>query len=116
MINPNTMVWVGHSTDLNPNLHPNDITNPNFDLNPSLNPDPDPNPKLNSNPNLDPIPTSSPTRTPSPTPLALLHLGKAPHIVPHDLGVRAFKFLDDLKALVELGEDVHHRAGKQGML
>ena len=34
----------------------------------------------------------------------------------HDLGVRTVQFLDDLKALVELGEDVHHRAGEKSML
>lgn len=34
----------------------------------------------------------------------------------HDLGVRTVQFFDDLKALVELGEDVHHRARKESML
>ena len=37
-------------------------------------------------------------------------------VVPHNLGVRTLEFLDDLKALVELGEDIHHGAGEQGML
>ena len=36
--------------------------------------------------------------------------------MPHNLGVRALKLLDNLKALVKLGEDVHHGAGEQGML
>lgn len=34
----------------------------------------------------------------------------------HDTGVGAFQFLDDLEALVELGEDVHHGAGEQSVL
>ena len=34
----------------------------------------------------------------------------------HDTGVRTFQFLDDLKALVELGEDIHHRTREESML
>lgn len=34
----------------------------------------------------------------------------------HHRGVRAVQFLDNLKALIELSEDVHHRAGEQSML
>lgn len=44
------------------------------------------------------------------------HLGEAAVIVGHHRGVRAVQFLDNLKALVELSEDVHHRAGEQSML
>jgi hypothetical protein len=36
--------------------------------------------------------------------------------VSKDAEVWAFQFPDDLKALVELCEDIHHRAGKQRML
>lgn len=108
----NIVIWVGFSIDLNPNLNPN-ITNPNFDLKPGLNPnpDPDPNPSLN----FTPILTISP-RTPFLTPPTLPHLGKPSHVVPHNLGVRALELFDDLKALVKLGEDIHHGAGEQGML
>lgn len=34
----------------------------------------------------------------------------------HHRGVRAVQLLDNLKALIELSEDVHHRAGEQSML
>lgn len=34
----------------------------------------------------------------------------------HHGGVGAVQFLDNLKALVELSEDVHHRAGEQSVL
>lgn len=44
------------------------------------------------------------------------HLGKPSHVVPHNLGVGALQFLDDLKALVELGENVHHGAGEERVL
>lgn len=44
------------------------------------------------------------------------HLSKPPHVLGKDVGVRAFQLSDDLKALVELCEDVHHRAGKECML
>lgn len=36
--------------------------------------------------------------------------------MPHDLGVGALELLDDLEALVELGEDVHHGAGEERVL
>lgn len=44
------------------------------------------------------------------------HLRKSPHVVGKDVGVWAFQLPDDLKALVELREDIHHRAGKECML
>lgn len=44
------------------------------------------------------------------------HLGKASVIMCHHRGVRAVQFVDNLKALIELSEDVHHRAGEQSML
>lgn len=44
------------------------------------------------------------------------HLGEAPVIMGHHGGVGAVQFLDDLEALVELSEDVHHRAGEQSVL
>lgn len=44
------------------------------------------------------------------------HLGKASVIMCHHRGVRAVQLLDNLKALIELSEDVHHRAGEQSML
>lgn len=44
------------------------------------------------------------------------HLSKSPHVVGKDVGVWAFQLSDDLKALVELCEDVHHRAGKECVL
>lgn len=44
------------------------------------------------------------------------HLGKAAVIVGHHSGVRTVQLLNNLKALVELCEDVHHRAGEQGVL
>lgn len=44
------------------------------------------------------------------------HLGKTPHVMTHNLGVRALQLLDDLEALIELGEDIHYRAREQGML
>lgn len=48
--------------------------------------------------------------------LAAAHLSKPSHVVPNNLGIRALKLLDDLKALVELGEDIHHGAGEESML
>lgn len=54
--------------------------------------------------------------TESPGALAGAHLGKTSHVVPHNLGVGALQLLDDLKALVELGENVHHGAGEEGVL
>lgn len=48
--------------------------------------------------------------------LAGAHLGKPAHVVPHNLGVGALQLLDDLKALVELGENVHHGAGEERVL
>lgn len=44
------------------------------------------------------------------------HLSKSPHVVGKDVGVWAFQLPDDLKALVELCEDVHHRAGEECVL
>lgn len=34
----------------------------------------------------------------------------------HNLWIWALQLLDDFKALVELGEDVDHRAGEEGVL
>lgn len=48
--------------------------------------------------------------------LAGAHLGKPSHVVPHNLGIRALQLLDDLKALVELGENIHHGAGEERVL
>lgn len=50
------------------------------------------------------------------TGLAAAHLGKPSHVVPNNLGIGALKFLDDLEALVELGEDVHHGAREERVL
>lgn len=44
------------------------------------------------------------------------YLGEAATVLSHDVRVRTFQFPDYLKALVELGEDVHHRAGEQSVL
>lgn len=44
------------------------------------------------------------------------HLGEAAVVVGHHRRVWAVQFLDDLKTLVELSEDVHHWAGEQSML
>ena len=44
------------------------------------------------------------------------HLGEASVIMSHHRRVGAVQLLDDLKALVELSEDVHHRAGEQRVL
>ena len=44
------------------------------------------------------------------------HLGKPPHVVTNDLRVWTLELADDLEALVELGEHVHHGAGEQGVL
>ena len=44
------------------------------------------------------------------------HLGEASVIMGHHSGVGAVQLLDDLKALVELSEDVYHRAGEQSVL
>lgn len=44
------------------------------------------------------------------------HLGKSFHIIANDLRVRTLQFADDFKALIELGEHVHHRAGEQSVL
>lgn len=48
--------------------------------------------------------------------LAATHLGKPSHVVTNNLGVRALELLDDLEALVKLGEDIHHRAREERML
>lgn len=45
-----------------------------------------------------------------------MYLGEAFHTVAYDLGVRTLQLADDLKALVELREDIHHGAGEQSML
>lgn len=59
-----------------------------------------------------------PSLNPAPSRLTHLrsHLGKTPHVMAHNLGVGTFQLLDDLEALVELGEDIHYRAREQGML
>lgn len=44
------------------------------------------------------------------------HLGKSFHVVADDLRIRTLQLADDFEALVELGEDVHHRAGEQSVL
>lgn len=44
------------------------------------------------------------------------YLGEAATVLGHDGRVRTFQFLYDFKALVELGENIHHRAGEQSML
>lgn len=44
-----------------------------------------------------------------------MYLGKSFHIVAYDLGVGTLQLADDLEALVELREDVHHGAGEQSM-
>lgn len=44
------------------------------------------------------------------------YLGEAATVLGHDIRVRTFEFLYDLKALIELGENIHHRAGEQSML
>lgn len=49
-------------------------------------------------------------------PVEWVYLGEAAAVVSHDVRVGTFQFLDDLKALVELSEDVHHRAGEQSVL
>lgn len=42
--------------------------------------------------------------------------GEASTVQGHDLGVGALQLLNNLKALVELREHVHHGAGEQGVL
>ncbi len=49
-------------------------------------------------------------------PVKWVYLGEAAAVLSHDVGVGAFQFPDDLKALIELGEDVNNRAGEQSML
>lgn len=44
------------------------------------------------------------------------HLGEAAAVLSQDAGVGTLQFPDDLKALVELGEDVDHGAGEQSVL
>ena len=44
------------------------------------------------------------------------HLCKAAHEVGQSMWVGALQLLDDLKALIELREHVHHRAGEQSVL
>jgi hypothetical protein len=44
------------------------------------------------------------------------HLGKPPHVVTNDLRVWTLELADDLEALVELGEHVHHGAGEERVL
>lgn len=46
----------------------------------------------------------------------LVHLGETAAVEGHDFGVGTLQFFDDLKALVELGKDVHHRTGEESML
>ena len=48
--------------------------------------------------------------------LARAYLGEAAVVVGHGLGVGAVQLLDDLEALVELCEHVHHGAGEQSVL
>lgn len=43
-------------------------------------------------------------------------LGEAAVVLAHHGGVGTVQLFDDLKALIELCEDVHHRAGEQGVL
>lgn len=43
-------------------------------------------------------------------------LGEAAVVLAHHGGVGTVQLLDDLKALVELREDVHHRAGEESVL
>lgn len=43
------------------------------------------------------------------------HLSKAAVVLAHHHRVGAVQLPDDLKALVELREDVHHRAGEEGV-
>lgn len=43
-------------------------------------------------------------------------LGEAAVVLAHHGGVGTVQLLDDLKALIELREDVHHRAGEQSVL
>lgn len=45
----------------------------------------------------------------------ITYLSEPFHIVSYDLRVRTLQFPDDLKALVELGEHVHHGAGEQSV-
>lgn len=49
-------------------------------------------------------------------PFHRVYLGEAPAVLSHDVWVRALQFPDDLKALIELGEDVDHGAGEQSVL
>lgn len=44
------------------------------------------------------------------------HLGKSFHVVADNLRIWTLQLADDFEALVELGEDVHHRAGEQSVL
>lgn len=44
-----------------------------------------------------------------------IHLGESLHVVANDLGVWTLQFADDFKALIELREHIHHRAGEQCM-
>lgn len=44
------------------------------------------------------------------------HLSKPLHVIPNNLRIRTFQLPDDLKALVELREDVHHRTGEERVL
>lgn len=46
----------------------------------------------------------------------LVHLSKSAAVEGHDFGVGTLQFLDDLKTLVKLGEDVHHRTREESML
>lgn len=45
-----------------------------------------------------------------------LYLGEATAVLGHDEGVGTLQLLDDLKALVELREDVDHGAGEESVL
>lgn len=45
-----------------------------------------------------------------------VYLGEAATVEGHDFGIRAFQLLNNLKALVELREHIHHGAGEQSVL
>jgi len=44
------------------------------------------------------------------------NLGEASHVSPDDVRMWTFQFLDDVKTLVELSEDVRHRAREHNVL
>lgn len=47
---------------------------------------------------------------------AKTHLCESFHVVANDLRVGTLQLTDDFKALIELGEHVHHGAGEQSVL